>query len=158
MAGTSDFQTILESEIARFEKIAARSTDTCMVLQLIAVSDPEVQQHMLKRFGEGHVFKRMECVTGIGILEHKRVLFRYDCKPGTFCLINPSFLVIVNIVEKCVVSIQDPYVGSGVTHMSMKPLAAHLTQPASLTENKLTASATVTARPEGDDEDGDTDW
>lgn len=158
MAEGSDFQKSLDAEIAKFEKIAALSTDSCTVAQLIAILDKDVQKHMIRKFTEGHVFKGMECVAGIGIPEQKRVLFKYDCKPGTFCLINPSFLVIVNIVDKHVVSIQDPYLGSAVKEITIKPLAAHLTQPAALAGRELTASATVTARPEGDDEDGDTDW
>lgn len=100
----------LQAQVKSLESIAARTTDTCTVSIFIAISNVEVQKILLRKFAEGNVFRGVSCLSGIGIPEVRQVLFRFDCPPGTFCLIAPSFLVSVNFIEGKVAGIQDPYI------------------------------------------------
>lgn len=102
---------VLDREIARLKDVALTSSSTCMTSLVLAISDKAVQETFLKKVAEGYVFKAIKCQTGIGIPEYRRVEFQFECPPGMFCLIPPSFLVIVDIVAKTVVKIVDPYMG-----------------------------------------------
>lgn len=101
---------VLEAQVQSLEAVAAKTTDTCTVSVFIAVSDREVQKILLRKFAEGNVFRGVSCLSGIGIPEVRQVLFQFDCPPGIFCLISPSFLVSVNFIEGKVVGIRDPFI------------------------------------------------
>jgi hypothetical protein len=100
----------LQEQVKSFETVAARTIDPCTVATFIAISDEKVQQTILKKVADGNVFHGVACLAPTGIPELRRVLFRFECKPGIFCLIPPSFLVIVNFIDGRVVGITDPYI------------------------------------------------
>ncbi|HEX3147465.1 MAG TPA: hypothetical protein VHR66_05240 [Gemmataceae bacterium] len=100
----------VESQVAALKSVAAKSTDPCLTAKYIALADERVRSLLLKKVQEGYVFKRIECLEVISVPENKYVLFDFDCKPGTFCLIKPAFLVVVNMIGAYVTAIVDPYV------------------------------------------------
>ena len=71
-----------------------------------------MQGAFLKQIADGHVFKSIDCLNRVQVPENKSVLFSFDCKPGTVCLVQPAFLVVVNVVEGYVVAVVDPYIPS----------------------------------------------
>lgn len=105
-----DLKNQFETQLRQLELAAARSTNSCLVAQYIALTDDRVQTLFLKKLTDGNVFNGISCLSGIGIPEYKRVYFDFDCPSGTICLIKPAFLVVVNIVDVTVVSIIDPYI------------------------------------------------
>lgn len=108
---TSLTDAVLQTQIGALRQAAAKSTDPCLTAKFIALSDVRVQETLrAKLIEQGHVLRGIECLNRIGIPENKSVYFNIDCKPGTFCLIKPAFLVVVNVVDGYVVAIVDPYV------------------------------------------------
>ena len=104
----------LQAQVKALEAQAAKTTNPCIVSTFVAISNPKVQAILLQKFSEGNVFRGVSCLSGIGIPEVQQVLFQFDCPPGIFCLIAPSFLVTVNFIEGEVVGIQDPYISTTV--------------------------------------------
>jgi hypothetical protein len=101
----------LSVQLEEFKSFAAKSVNPCTVAKYIAFSDERVRKIFFQKLKTGYVFKGIFCLDKIGIPENKSVYFSFDCQPGTFCLINPSFVVVVNFVDGYVVSILDPYLG-----------------------------------------------
>ena len=99
------------SQLEELKACAAKSANPCLIAQYTALSDPKVRQVFFQKIKQGYVFKGISCLNKIGIPENRYVYFSFDCQPGTFCLINPSFVVVVNFVDGYVVSILDPYLG-----------------------------------------------
>ena len=104
-------EDLLTVQLDKLKSYAAKSINPCLTAQYIALSDEKVQKIFLQKLKTGYVFKGISCLDKIGIPENKYVYFSFDCQPGTFCLINPSFVVVVNFVNGFVVSILDPYLG-----------------------------------------------
>lgn len=103
----------LNAQLGDLKTCAAKSIKPCLVAQYIAFSDERVRKIFFQKLKTGYVFKGISCLDKIGIPEYKYVYFSFDCQPGTFCLINPSFVVVVNFVDGYVVAILDPYLGFG---------------------------------------------
>ena len=99
------------SQLEELKASAAKSVNPCLTAQYIALSDKDVREVFFRKIKQGYVFKGISCLNKIGIPENKYVYFGFDCQPGTFCLIDPSFVVVVNFVDGYVVSILDPYLG-----------------------------------------------
>ena len=93
----------LGTEIERLRAHAATSVSPCDVAKLIAVSDERVIERLLTRLGNGDQPRGVRCI-GVG-----RVLFAFDCPPGTLCLLPRSFLVLVDLAARTVTEILDPY-------------------------------------------------
>jgi len=89
---------------------AAKSIDPCLTAKFIALSDQRVRALFLKKFQDGYVFRGIDCLDLLSIPENRYVLFDFDCKPGTLCLIKPAFLVVVNMIGGYVEAIVDPYI------------------------------------------------
>jgi hypothetical protein len=106
---------IFDQQLASLRDAAATSIDPCVVAKFIALTDPRVRELFFKKFADGYLFRGISCVQRIGIPENKYVLFDFDCIPGTVCFVPPAFLVVVNIVERNVVSIIDAYTPSSVS-------------------------------------------
>ena len=103
----SDFNIQLEN----LKEASARSLNPCLTAKYIALSDENVRTLFLNKFREGYLFRGIYCINGgISIPEQKSVFFDFDCRLGTFCLIKPAFLVIVDFVNGYVVRIIDPYI------------------------------------------------
>lgn len=102
---------VLQEQIGALRDAAARSIDPCLTAKFIALSDKRVQETLSKKLIEqGHVLRSIECLDRIEIPENKCFYFNIDCKPSTFCLVKPAFLVVVNIVDGYVVAIVDPFI------------------------------------------------
>ena len=104
----------LDVEIDKLKNLASKSINPCLVAQYIAITDSRVRQLFLQKIVQGNLFRGIKCLNQIGIPEIRQVLFQFDCPPGIFCLVNPSFLVIVNIVSQNVEQIIDPYIAGQV--------------------------------------------
>lgn len=110
-------KTLLESEIAKLREVALTSTNCNVIAEYIAISDKQVQEKFLHKLEQGYIFKGITCLPGLTVLEQKRVEFHFACKEGTICLIQPTFMVVVDFINKMILKIQDPYLSEGVTQM-----------------------------------------
>ena len=104
--------TQFNAQLEDLKSCGARSVNPCLTAQYIALSDQRVRQVFFQKIKQGYVFKGISCLNKIGIPENKYVYFAFECPPDIFCLVNPSFAVVVNFVDGYVVSILDPYIGS----------------------------------------------
>ena len=104
-------QEQINSQLETLKDCAAKSVNPCLISQYIAFSDEKVRKVLWEKLKIGYVFRGISCLDRIGIPEYQYVHFSFDCIPDTYCLINPSFVVIVNFVDGQVVSILDPYFG-----------------------------------------------
>jgi hypothetical protein len=110
-----------DEQVNTLKEIAARTVDSCLTAQFIAASDSRVRDLFIQKIDAGHVFKGIHCSNRIGIPENKYVVFDFECKPGTFCLISPKFLAVVNIVDRHVVAVVDPYIPSPIAPLTGGP-------------------------------------
>jgi hypothetical protein len=92
-----------EAEVERLRGHASTSVNRCDVAKLIAVSDARVIEALDERLRRGDRPRGVHC------LAPGRVLFAFDCPPGTICLVSRSFLVTVDIAARRVTEITDPY-------------------------------------------------
>ncbi len=99
----------LDDQIATLKDVAARSVDACLTAKYVSLSDQRVRDLILTKSREGYVFKRIVCTERLGLPEQRGVHFDFDCKPGTLCLVDPSFLAVVNLIDRYVTAIVDPY-------------------------------------------------
>jgi|GEM_PF-3359770 len=101
------------AEVNRLRDYLSGSIDPCRHAIYAAARDSQVASVLLRKLtNKEYVFKGVRCHDAPGIPEQRRVLFDFDCQPGTFCLIDPNVLVIVDVVQGKVVDIIDPYLGS----------------------------------------------
>ncbi len=108
-----DEKAILEAydnQAASLLKVSATTVDPCLVAKYIAIADERVRALFAKKLLAGDVFRGVECAPRSGTAELITVVFEFDCKPGVFCFISPSFAVVVNLHTRHVVSVLDPYV------------------------------------------------
>lgn len=118
----------LKKKAEELKQFADRSTDACLIAQSIAFMNSKVRDLFLDKLKEGHQFKGASCLGGIGIPEQRRVLFRFECADDVICLIPPSFLVIVDIIDGEVEKIRDPYYAPGNDAPALplpKPILPH---------------------------------
>lgn len=99
----------IQDEVDNLKHLAATTTNPCVVATYIAACDSRVQETLLEKFQQELVFRGTECLSGLP--EQQHILVKFDCQPGVFCFINPSFLVVVNIAQRKVETIIDPYTG-----------------------------------------------
>lgn len=100
----------LQQEVSDLGKAAVVALDPCLTAKLIALLNADVQTHFLSKCQAGYPFRGIQCLRVMSIPEHRYVLFEFACKPNTVCLIDPSFVVVVNMVTGQVVPpIIDPY-------------------------------------------------
>jgi hypothetical protein len=102
--------TLLDEQVKLLEQAAPFSIDPCVVAKLIAIKDSTVRDKLVDRLSKPQVYepRGVECLEP-DILFNQRVLFRFVCRPPVFCLVDPSFLAIVNLTTHRV-EVQDPYV------------------------------------------------
>jgi hypothetical protein len=109
-ADPEDLQRQLDREIEKLRNWAEVSLDPCIRAQLVAISDAAVREVLLTKLGEGRRFIGLCCLSEGCEPEQTGVLFSLDCPPGpVICLVDPSFLVRVDLRQKAVVTILDPY-------------------------------------------------
>jgi hypothetical protein len=104
-----------DQQLALLKDLAATSIDPCITAKFIALTDQRVRELFFKQNAGPYLFRGISCVERIGIPEYKYVLFDFDCIPGTFCLVPPAFLVVVNIVDRHVVSIIPAWTPTSLT-------------------------------------------
>ena len=102
-------QEQINVQLEELKEYASKSVNPCLISQYIAFSDEKVRDVLWEKLKTGYVFRGISCLDRIGIPEYQYVQFSFDCIPDTYCLINPSFVVIINFVDGHVVSILDPY-------------------------------------------------
>ena len=102
-------QDQINIQLEGLKAYAAKSANPCLISQYIAFSDEKVRKILLEKLKTGYVFRGISCLNRTGIPEYQYVHFNFDCIPNTYCLINPSFVVIVDFVDGQIVSILDPY-------------------------------------------------
>jgi len=96
--------------VNELKTLASRSICRCTVAKFIACSDERVQDKLLvKEANPDYQFGNISCIEHLGLPERTGVIFVFTCKPGVLCLVNPSFLVIVDLITSSVTSIVDPY-------------------------------------------------
>jgi hypothetical protein len=104
------FEKQFDVELERLRNVAASSTDTCITAMVITLTDKKTRELFLSKLKEGLMYSGVNCLGGVSIPENVRIVYLFDPPPGVFYFIRPSFLVIVNMIEKRVVQIVDPYV------------------------------------------------
>ena len=102
----------IESDLQNIKEYSARSINPCLTAQYIAISNEKVRHILIQKIKQDYVFQGISCLDKIGIPEYKYVHFGFACAKGTFCLVNPSFVVVMNVVDGDIVSIIDPYISS----------------------------------------------
>ncbi len=101
-------QTALKDEISRIKDKAATSSNKYMTALFIALREEEVQQRWTDKVAHNYVPHFVQWEETL-IPEQVIVVFPFDCAPGTYCFVNPSFAVAVDWLNERVVSILDPY-------------------------------------------------
>ncbi len=133
-----------DEQLAALKDVAATSPNHCYIALYLAFVDSRVRQLFFNKISKGYVFQGVECLTGIGIPEEKRVLFSFSCPPGVFCLIPPSFLVVVNIIQRTVVSIFDPYIAlensASLSPMDLAPQKCDCHPPSTMIASQTSSS------------------
>jgi hypothetical protein len=104
-----------DEQIIALKNAAATTIDSCLVSKFIAAADTRVRELFLQKITDGYVFGGIHCVNRVGIPENKHVVFDFDCAPGTICLVPPAFMVVVNVIDRYVVTIVDPYIPTSYT-------------------------------------------
>jgi hypothetical protein len=95
-----------QAQVDQLAKVAATSTDECVVATLIAVQNKQVQERVVEK-AKHYVWKGQFC--------DKRadgkiaVVFNFECHPGQICLVKPWFAAVVDLEFGTVYGIQDPY-------------------------------------------------
>lgn len=108
-----------DDELDKVRALSAGSIDPCLNAIYIAAVDGDVRQALLRHLlNPNEVFKKVDCLDKPSIPEYEHVLFDFDCRPGIFCLIDPNVLVTVDVVNRQVVNIADPYIPSRVSATS----------------------------------------
>jgi hypothetical protein len=102
--------TDFDRELESLKSAAAISLNACLTAKYIALGDTRVRTLFLKKVQDGNVFRSIECFDVVSIPENKYLYFDFECAEGTFCLIKPAFLVVVDIVLGTVTGIIDPYI------------------------------------------------
>src|ERR1700682_4089372 len=111
MATESQIDKEFGQQLKQLRDFAAQSADPCITAQMIALSDAKVSALFLSKLKEGNSYNGAFCGR-VEIAEQRSVIFDFDCPSGRLCLVKPSFLVVVQIVEKQVLQIIDPYIPS----------------------------------------------
>lgn len=102
--GTEDARDAhLSTEIEYLRKFASTSISSCDVAKLIAVSDERVRELLRHRLRSGDVPTSVRCLSA------ESVYFGFSCAPGTICLVPRGFLVIVDVANRIVREITDPF-------------------------------------------------
>lgn len=104
-------RTAVRAEAEKLQAAAAVSTSRCTVATYIALSTEKVQEKLIEKIMDGYVPKGTACIQpDLSIPEYAYVLFQFECPSGTYCIINPSFLVVVDVTNgKVVGDPVDPY-------------------------------------------------
>ncbi|MCU5511395.1 hypothetical protein OCB07_21510 [Bacillus cereus] len=109
-------ERFLNEQIEKFKEVANYSIDPCIVATSIAVSNQKVRDVILKKLDHGDIYRGRHCSKHTTNWELVFVIFDFDCPPGVFCLIRPSFAAVVNMITRNV-EIIDPYVESNVNSL-----------------------------------------
>lgn len=84
----------------------------CQQATLIALEDEKVRGIVMESLENPcYVLKEICCEDRVRIPELEFIHFNFDCTSGCFCLVDPGFLVTVNVVEKKVTAVQRAYAG-----------------------------------------------
>jgi hypothetical protein len=110
--GAGNNRAQFDKALEALKALAAKSPSNCPRAMYIAASDKEVQDLFFAKLKE-YVFKGITCLESPAGSANLLVLFDFDCKPGILCLIDPNFLVVVDVPNGKVVEILDPYIGGG---------------------------------------------
>ncbi|ACK96268.1 hypothetical protein CN498_20560 [Bacillus thuringiensis] len=115
-------EKFLNEQIEKLKEVANYSTDPCIVATSIAVSSQKVIDLILKKLNHGDIYRGHHCSKHTTNWELVYVIFDFDCPPGVFCLIRPSFAAVVNMVTHSV-EIIDPYIESHINSLQtvLKP-------------------------------------
>jgi hypothetical protein len=101
----------IDAQIKLLKKAIVGSIDPCLHAQLIALCNATVQEHLVAKLGnKDYEFRGVRCLpTPAPIAGQQKVLFDFACRPGVFCVVQPSLLAVVNLTTRAV-AIQDPYI------------------------------------------------
>ncbi len=99
-----------QKQIDALKNAAATTIDPCLVAKFIAASSNQVRELFFQKIASGYVFRKIYCSDRIGVPENKYIVFDFECEEGVLCLIPPAFMVVINIVDRYVVTIVDPYI------------------------------------------------
>lgn len=87
---------------------ALYSVNPCTIATAIALSDEQVIEKFIEKVNAGDVFKGHRCLNHTTDWEKVYVYFDFDCPPGVFCIVKPSFAAVVNLVSRKV-EVIDPF-------------------------------------------------
>ena len=91
------------------EKVGEGGTP-CTRYIIQAFRDDSVREHFLKHIFDDEMFIGARCLDEPGIPEEARILFGFQCVSPKICLLQPRFLVRLNVISGEVVDIQDPFI------------------------------------------------
>lgn len=98
----------LEQQLNELKERSAGSTDRYVTAIYVALSDAAVREKWTEKFVHGFV-PDMVYFEETMIPEQVLVIFPFGCAPGTYCFLNPSFAVAVDVITPGVIRILDPY-------------------------------------------------
>lgn len=99
----------IDKQLAELKSAYEKSKNPCLKAVTVALADGDVRRLFIDKVRDGYVYRGVSCLAGPHVPEIENVLFDFDCKPGTFCLVKPWFLVTVDIINLKVQSVEDPY-------------------------------------------------
>ena len=102
----------MESRLQTIKEYGDRSINPSLTAQYIAISSKKVRQILQQKLKQDYIFQGISCFDKIGAPEYKYLHFALAYPKGTFCLVSPSFVVVVNVVDGHVVSMIDPFISS----------------------------------------------
>jgi len=102
----TDVRQVLEQELPILSEIAAQTGAPGLSALLIAASNEQVQQIIVERLQEGNSY-RGALLSYKGEGERIQVVFSISRAEGSFGLLPLSVRVLVDLEERCVVSVVD---------------------------------------------------
>jgi hypothetical protein len=111
-----------QAQLDKLATVAAKSTSPSITSKWIAASDEKVKALVFKKLDEGHT------LGGVTSFQNQRrreyaVVFAFGRAPNPVNLIQESFLVTVDLVNKKVVDIMDPYMNDEGTYSAIPSMA-----------------------------------
>ena len=99
-----------EKQLETLKSIAEPTA--CQRATIIALEDEKVREIVTESLENPcYVLKGICCEDRVRIPELEYIHFDFDCTNGCFCLVDPGFLVTVNVVEEQVVAVERAYAG-----------------------------------------------
>lgn len=103
-----NYKDMLLAQKDKLIQKALYSVNPCTIATAIALSNEQVIEKFIEKVNAGDIFKGHRCLNHTTDWEKVYVYFDFDCPPGVFCIVKPSFAAVVNLISKKV-EVIDPF-------------------------------------------------